>query len=361
MCNCFSSCCFVLLGSSLYDFLVMASLSKQKQIVKSSGEYKLLKHISLFMDTFFVDPILGLIVPGLGDIITASLTIPFIYTSIFKLRSVPLTLAIVYNSLIDMLVGLIPVVGDIGDILVRSYKKNYNLIVGYVEDDPEVMYEIKNKALRTCVFITGLCVVIRLVFLALGGLVSALTPKSCTRDADRGTTLVEQVASQPSSSSMTENSPYPSSQPSLSTTQTEDYSNSQPSSSTTQTEDYSSSQRNSFDFLGYMLDGSKKYQFVMHLSKVKEFEYDGYFRYLSQPDDVSHRIPLSGQIWSSRMGDTFLDLIGGKNGTERFDIYITDDDNGQHSGDWTLYNSREDAELAKENYIKRYDVILRVQ
>ena len=103
----------------------MASLSVNKQNVKSSGEYKLLKNISLFMDTFFLDPILGFIFPGLGDIITASLTIPFIYTSIFKLRSVHLTLAIVYTSLVDMLVGLVPVLGDIGDLLVRSYKKNY--------------------------------------------------------------------------------------------------------------------------------------------------------------------------------------------------------------------------------------------
>lgn len=172
----------------------MASLSVKKQNVKSSGEYKLLKNISLFMDTFFLDPILGFFVPGLGDVITATLTIPFIYTSIFKLRSVPLTLAIVYNSLIDMLVGLVPVVGDIGDIIIRSYKKNYKLIVGYVEEDPEVMYEIRDKALQTCVFITGLCIVIRLVFLALGGLVSALTPKSCTKDNANHDVKVEQVA-----------------------------------------------------------------------------------------------------------------------------------------------------------------------
>ena len=324
----------------------MASLSVNKQNVKSSGEYKLLKNISLFMDTFFLDPILGFIFPGLGDIITASLTIPFIYTSIFKLRSVHLTLAIVYTSLVDMLVGLVPVLGDIGDLLVRSYKKNYNLIVGYVEDDPEVMYEIKDKALRTCVFITGLCILIRLIFLALGGLVSALTPKSCTRDADLGTSRVEQVASQPSSSSMTQNAPYSSSQPSSSSTQTDADSIYLPAS---------------FDFSGYMLDGNKKYRFVMYLSKVKESEYKGYYRYLSQPDDLSHRIALSGEIWGSRMGDVFLLLYGGKGDMEWFDIDITEYDNGQCSGDWTWYYSRKDAELANDNYKKRYDVILRVQ
>lgn len=282
------------------------------------------------MDTFFLDPILGFIVPGLGDIITATLTIPFIYTSIFKLHSVPLTLAIVYNSFVDMLVGLVPVIGDIGDLLVRSYKKNYNLIVGYVEDDPEVMYEIKDKALRTCVFMTGLCITIRLVFLALGGIVSALTPKSCSRDADLVYHPVEQVAPKSSSSSSTQTDSSPSFLP------------------------------YSYDFSGYMIDGNKKYRFVMCLTKVKGYEYEGFYRYLSQPDDMSHRLPLSGGFGTVYQ-DGYLMLIGGEHGTERFDINLTADDNGLLSGTWTLYYSHEDAGLGKDNYKKNYDVILRTQ
>lgn len=309
----------------------MASLSVKKQNVKSSGEYKLLRNISLFMDTFFLDPILGLIIPGAGDIITATLTIPFIYTSIFKLRSVPLTLTIVYNSLIDMLVGLVPVVGDIGDIMFRSYKKNYKLIVGYVEEDPEVMYEIKNKALRTCVLITGLCIAIRLVFLALGAIISALTPKSCTRDADLSNNRVEQVTSKPSSSS----------------------------SSSVQAEPYTNTLPYSFDFSGYMSDGNKSYRFVMYLSKVKGAEYEGYYRYLSQPDDMSHRISLSGKLHTGYQYGYFT-ITGGEFGTERFDIDMMADDKGQVSGDWKMYNSRYDAEKGTENYKKKYPVYLRV-
>ena len=60
------------------------------------------------------------------------------------------------------------------------------------------------------------------------------------------------------------------------------------------------------------------------------------------------------------MGDVFLLLYGGKGDMERFDIDITEYDNGQCSGDWTWYYSRKDAELANDNYKKRYDVILRV-
>ena len=42
----------------------------------------------------------------------------------------------------------------------RSYKKNYRLIVGYVEDDQEIISEVNSTAIRTAVLIAIMCVVI---------------------------------------------------------------------------------------------------------------------------------------------------------------------------------------------------------
>ena len=50
-----------------------------------------------------LDPILGLVAPGLGDWVTTILTVPYIVTSVFKLKSLSLTLAIIYNVLMDCL------------------------------------------------------------------------------------------------------------------------------------------------------------------------------------------------------------------------------------------------------------------
>ena len=162
----------------------MSHYSDRKFAMQIDSDFWLLKKIYVAMDQWFLDPILGFFIPGLGDVITASLTIPFIFTSIFKLRSIPLTLAIISNCLIDLLIGLIPVIGDIGDFAYKSYKRNYFLIVGYVNNDPEVIKEINSKALWACALITVISIVIRLVCGLLGSLFSDLTPKSCSSDFD---------------------------------------------------------------------------------------------------------------------------------------------------------------------------------
>ncbi len=172
------------------------SYSDKKLEVRISSDFRLLEGIYRVMDKYCLDPILGFFMPGLGDVITAALTIPFIFTSIFKLRSVPLTLAIIMNALIDMLIGLVPVVGDLGDFVFRSYKKNYNLIVGYVNEDRNTLEEINSKALWACVLITVISIVIRLIFGIIGALFTALTPKSCTSDVECPEERIAVVATQ---------------------------------------------------------------------------------------------------------------------------------------------------------------------
>lgn len=78
-----------------------------------SISYNMVRGVAKWMDRYYLDPILGLI-PGFGDVISPFFVVPFIYVSIFKVRSVPLTLAVIYNVLIDVLIGLIPFyIGDI--------------------------------------------------------------------------------------------------------------------------------------------------------------------------------------------------------------------------------------------------------
>ena len=122
------------------------------------------------MDKYYLDPILGAIIPGLGDILTVICTIPFIITSIFKVRSIPLTLSIIYNALVDIAIGIFPVVGDVLDAFYKSYQASYLDIVGFIDGDQTVIDEINKKALKTCIFITLLCIAIRL----LSGLVIGL-------------------------------------------------------------------------------------------------------------------------------------------------------------------------------------------
>lgn len=123
--------------------------------------YRLIRTIKNVMDRYYLDPLIGLFFPTAGDIFSSAMMLPFLTVSLFKIKSLPLTLAILYNMLMDMMLGIIPLwFGDLLDIFNRSYSKNYRLIVGFVEGDQEVIQEVNRKAVLTAVGILVLCFII---------------------------------------------------------------------------------------------------------------------------------------------------------------------------------------------------------
>ena len=135
--------------------------AEKRRQLENDFDYKVVKGISVAFDGYFLDPIIGFLIPGAGDVLTSICAIPFIWVAAARVRSIPLTLAVIYNTMIDVALGLIPFyIGDIIDTFNRSYKKNYRLIVGYVEDDQEIISEVNRKAIRTAVLIAILCVII---------------------------------------------------------------------------------------------------------------------------------------------------------------------------------------------------------
>lgn len=129
--------------------------------IKSSKSYQLAERITRLMDKYCLDAVLGFLLEGFGDLLTQLLTLPYIYVSAVKIRSVPLTLAVIYNALCDIAMGLIPFyIGDVIDVFNKSFVRNFKLIVGFVEGDKKVISEINRKAVRMAVLIVMLCVII---------------------------------------------------------------------------------------------------------------------------------------------------------------------------------------------------------
>ena len=128
--------------------------------LQESDSYKLISFITTLADKYFLDPIIGLF-PVVGDFITSVVGLPFIYVTLVKVRSFPLTLAVIYNYLIDMLLGCIPFfIGDFLDFVNRAHIKNMKLITHYVQDDKGTVNEVNSKALRTAFLIVILSIVI---------------------------------------------------------------------------------------------------------------------------------------------------------------------------------------------------------
>jgi hypothetical protein len=97
--------------------------------------------IVALMDTAFVipgtririglDPILGLILPGAGDALTALVGAGLVWVA-FKQR-VPsvILLRMVLNLVIDAILGVIPFLGDLFDVGFRASERNYKLLQKY--------------------------------------------------------------------------------------------------------------------------------------------------------------------------------------------------------------------------------------
>lgn len=137
----------------------------RRKDIRRSASYRMVEDIAKWMDKYFLDAILGL-VPSLGDSLTSLAALPSIYVSLFKVKSVPLTLAVIFNILKDVLIGMIPFwIGNVLDFFNRAYLQNMRLIVGYVEDDKEIIDEVNRKAVGTAILIVIACVLIWLMVL----------------------------------------------------------------------------------------------------------------------------------------------------------------------------------------------------
>ena len=144
---------------------------REKEIseLKSSKAYKFISTITILADKYFLDALLGF-VPSVGDLVSSIFGLPFIYVTLFKVKSIPLTLAVIYNYLVDILLGSIPFfIGDAIDFFSKAHVKNLDLITRYVEGDKRTIRQVRSKALLTAFLIIILSVIIYFVFRLLIG------------------------------------------------------------------------------------------------------------------------------------------------------------------------------------------------
>ena len=144
---------------------------REKEIreLKASKAYKFISTVTTLADRYFLDALLGL-VPSVGDLVSSIFGLPFIYVTLFKVKSIPLTLAVIYNYLVDILLGSIPFfIGDAIDFFSKAHVKNLDLITRYVEGDKKTIRQVRSKALLTAILIIFLSIVIYFVFKLLIG------------------------------------------------------------------------------------------------------------------------------------------------------------------------------------------------
>lgn len=119
----------------------------KKILSDKQNHLNIARKVSKLLDTKFtiwkfkfgLDPILGL-VPGIGDIITATLSFYIVFVAIFHRISVLRIMQMIFYVLIDLTIGEIPILGDLLDFAIKPNIKNLAIL------EKEIAKKIRQKS-----------------------------------------------------------------------------------------------------------------------------------------------------------------------------------------------------------------------
>ena len=88
-----------------------------------------IRTITRWLDDRYVDPILGFLLPGFGDVVPLTFGLYVLITAARR-RVPPVVLArMILNVAIDALVGVVPVLGDLFDVVFKAHRRNADLLM----------------------------------------------------------------------------------------------------------------------------------------------------------------------------------------------------------------------------------------
>jgi len=89
------------------------------------------------MDRRYLDPILGFVVPGAGDVLGSLMGVLGVVIAV-RLRVHPVVIArMLLNLAFDSLLGMIPLLGDVADVFYRAHSRNLLLLQDRVPSEAE--------------------------------------------------------------------------------------------------------------------------------------------------------------------------------------------------------------------------------
>jgi hypothetical protein len=111
---------------------------------------------------FGIDALLGL-VPGVGDTVSTLASV-YILKSASEFGVARVTIArMTLNIVIDLLVGAVPILGDLFDVYWKANRKNIELLRSHMKANPAVERELTRS---DGFFVAGMVAVIAVIFIA---------------------------------------------------------------------------------------------------------------------------------------------------------------------------------------------------
>ena len=82
------------------------------------------------LDHYLLDPLLGLVLPGAGDLIGSLLGLYLVVIAVRRRMSPVIIARMLLHLALDAVLGAIPLIGDIADFAYKANERNLALLVG---------------------------------------------------------------------------------------------------------------------------------------------------------------------------------------------------------------------------------------
>lgn len=84
--------------------------------------------IARILDDAYVDPIIGLLLPGVGDVVASALGFYIVGVAIDRKLPKPVIARMLINLALDSAIGAIPIAGDLFDAAYKANRRNLALL-----------------------------------------------------------------------------------------------------------------------------------------------------------------------------------------------------------------------------------------
>ena len=108
--------------------LYVAPRARRSTLTQLDPEIARVRTLARVLDHYLVDPLLGLVLPGVGDLIGSMLGMYIVFVAVRRRMSPVVIARMLLNLAFDAAIGIVPLLGDAADFAFKANEKNVALL-----------------------------------------------------------------------------------------------------------------------------------------------------------------------------------------------------------------------------------------
>jgi hypothetical protein len=107
----------------------LPSIFVATRVVAPARDVALAVRLAEWLDDRYIDPVLGFLLPGAGDLLTTLIGLYPVVVALRHRMPAIVVARMMKNLAVDLLLGAVPLVGDVFDFFHKAHRKNADLLL----------------------------------------------------------------------------------------------------------------------------------------------------------------------------------------------------------------------------------------